>query len=75
MKSCYDELEGALKNFKKKHNIELNVSEINLLKVIIANFLADINYRKSHEEGEDVSDYIEENIEAIEQIYKKLSNI
>ena len=75
MESCNDTLEAIFESFKpKKRNntVEFTDKELNLIKIIVGEFLKDIKHKDKHSIGDDISDYMRESLQDIENIYSKI---
>ena len=78
MKPTSEYVDKILSDFKsnKKKSLMLTNRESNLIRVVIANFLADINYQTiMNKKGDDISDYILENLNDIREIYDKVNKL
>lgn len=74
MKSCYEDLDKIIKDFKsEKHSKEDNTiaftpKELNLIRIIIGQYLQEVKTKDKC----DISDYMEESLSDIENIYNKI---
>ena len=77
MESCNDTLEAIFESLKPKrinNSIEFTNKELNLIKVIVGEFLKDVKHKDKHNIGDDISDYMRESLQDIEGIYNKVIN-
>ena len=75
MESCNENLEAILEGFKsKKRNdkIEFTDKELNLIRIIVGEFLKDVKLKDKHNIGDDISDYMRESLQDVENIYNKI---
>ena len=75
MESCNETLEAIFKSLepKKRNNtIEFTDKELNLIRIIVGEFLKDVRHKDKHNIGDDISDYMRESLTEIEGIYNKI---
>ena len=53
-------------------NINFTKHELNLIRIVIYNFLADIKYKDTHHTGNDISDYVRESLKEIEELGNRI---
>ena len=53
-------------------NINFTKHELNLIRIVIYNFLADIKYKDIHNMGNDISDYVRESLKEIEELGNRI---
>ena len=80
MKSCYDDLDTIIKDFKNGEysktdkTISFTQKELNLIRIIVGEFLKDVKHKDKHNIGDDISDYMMESLQDVENIYDKIIN-
>ena len=80
MKSCYDDLDIIVKDFKngeyskEDKTISFTQKELNLIRIIVGEFLKDVKHKDKHNIGDDISDYMRESLQDAENIYDKIIN-
>ena len=77
MESCNETLEAIFDSFKPKkgnNTVEFTDKELNLIKIIVGEFLKDVKHKDKHNTGDDISDYMRESLQDIEGIYNKVIN-
>lgn len=78
MKSCYDDLDKMIKDFKsgkyskEDKTIAFTPTELNLIRIIVGYYLRDVRHKDKHNIGDDISDYMRESLQDIENIYNKI---
>lgn len=75
MESCNETLEAIFKSLepKKRNNtVEFTDKELNLIRVIVGEYLKEVKRKDKHNIGDDISDYMRESIYDIENIYNKI---
>ena len=75
MESCNETLEAIFKSLEpKKRNstVEFTDKELNLIRVIVGEYLKEVKRKDKHNIGDDISDYMRESIYDIENIYNKI---
>lgn len=78
MKSCYDDLDTIIKDFKNGEysktdkTISFTQKELNLIRIIVGEFLKDVKHKDKHNIGDDISDYMRESLQDVENIYNKI---
>lgn len=80
MKSCYDDLDIIVKDFKngeyskEDKTISFTQKELNLIRIIVGEFLKDVKHKDKHNIGDDISDYMRGSLQDAENIYDKIIN-
>lgn len=78
MKNCYDDLDKIIQDFKtgnyskEDKSITFTPKELNLIRVIVGEYLKEVKRKDKHNIGDDISDYMRESIYDIENIYNKI---
>lgn len=75
MESCNETLEAMFESFKPKrrnNTVEFTDKELNLIKIIVGEFLKDVKHKDKNSIGNDISDYMRESLQDVENIYNKI---
>ena len=78
MKSCYDYLDKIMEDFKsgkylkEDNTIAFTPKELNLIRIIVGEYLKEVKRKDKYNIGDDISDYMRESLEDIENIYNKI---